>query len=79
MPDGPHILWLLNATKSASHACTSVDVVRHVLAGVDDRRARRRRGPRRHSSATGVIVPSTLLIAVNAEHLGAVEQRGRGR
>ncbi len=24
MPDGPHILWLENATKSASHACTSV-------------------------------------------------------
>ena len=37
MPDGPHILWLLKATKSAPHRLHVGDVVRHVLAAVDDR------------------------------------------
>ena len=36
MPDGPHILWLEKATKSASHGLHVGDVVGHVLAGVDD-------------------------------------------
>ena len=36
MPDGPHILWLEKAAKSAPHACTSVTLCGHVLAGVDD-------------------------------------------
>ena len=78
MPDGPHILWLEKATKSAPHACTSV-----TLWGTYWQASTMARAPAAwaaaHSSATGVSVPSTLLIAVNDEHLGAVEQRGRGR
>ena len=64
MPDGPHILWLENAAKSASHACTSV-----ALWGTYWQASTMARAPASwaaaHSSVTGVSVPSTLLIAVN--------------
>ena len=63
MPDGPTILWLLKATKSASHACTSVTLCGTywqastiAIAPAACAASQRRR--------TGVIVPSTLLIAV---------------
>ena len=68
MPDGPHILWLEKATKSASHACTSV-----TLWGTYWQASTMASAPAAwaaaHSSATGVSVPSTLLIAVKANTL----------
>ena len=73
MPDGPHILWLENATKSASQAWTSVALCGHVLAGVDDRERAgivgggaelgHRRERAEHVAHRG-----------EREHLGAVEQ-----
>ena len=72
MPDGPHILWLEKATKSASQACTSV-----ALWGTYWQASTMASAPAAWAAAqrsvTGVRVPSTLLIAVN-DSLGAVEQ-----
>ena len=73
MPDGPHILWLEKATKSASQAVTSV-----TLCGTYWQASTIAIAPAAwaalHSVATGVIVPSTLLIAVNANALAPCEQ-----
>ncbi len=68
MPDGPHILWLEKATKSASQAVTSV-----TLCGTYWQASTMAIAPAScaalHSVATGGSVPSTLLMAVNANAL----------
>ena len=68
MPEGPHILWLEKATKSASHACTSV-----TLWGTYWQASTTASAPASWaaapSSAPALIVPSTLLIAVNENTL----------
>ncbi len=82
MPVGPHILWPVKAEEVGAQLGHVGGEVGHVLAGVDHARGRRRRGRRRRGGATGVRVPSTFDMAVNAEQLGAVEQPvevGRGR
>ena len=76
MPDGPHILWLENATKSASQAWTSVG-----LCGTNWQASTIVSAPASwaaaHSSATGGSVPSTLLIAVNDSTLAPSRRRPR--
>ena len=76
MPDGPHILWLEKAAKSAPHACTSV-----ALWGTYWQASTTARAPASwaaaHSSATGVSVPSTLLIAVTDSTLAPSSRRSR--
>ena len=61
MPDGPHILWLLNARKSAPRLHVAEVVAR---TGSRPRSRSRPSCAASHSRCTGVIVPSTLLIAV---------------
>jgi hypothetical protein len=67
-PEGPHSLWLLNAMKSAPHACTSV-----TLCGTYWQPSTMASAPASwaaaHSCWTGVMVPSTLLIAVKLNTL----------
>ena len=76
IPDGPHILCAEKATKSASHACTSV-----TLCGTYWQASTTARAPAAWaaavSSATGVSVPSTLLIAVKANTLAPSSSRSR--
>ena len=76
MPDGPHILWLEKAAKSAPHACTSV-----ALCGTYWQASTTARAPAAwaaaHSSVTGVSVPSTLLIAVTETTLAPSTRRSR--
>jgi hypothetical protein len=76
MPDGPHILWLENAAKSASHDWTSV-----TLCGTYWQASTIAIAPAawaaRQSAATGVMVPSTLLIAVNEKTFAPSSSCGR--
>jgi hypothetical protein len=75
-PVGPHILWLENARKSASHSVTFVG-----MCGTDWHPSTMAMAPARcaaaTSSATGVIVPSTFDIAVNENAFAPANNAGR--